>query len=176
MLGSTLSFTHFLYLLSHPELAERRRRERNPVFSERVAGKGRGRDLKIDQKIGKNNTLSGRYIYNWFHDPNPFHSDFLPGGLGAIFSFQRTQGLALSLTSNPSPTMVNELRASVNRTNLFFGCNGTGVFNSVDPNVIDQVGRGADYSLPYFSGFGCRDWVTPTGKAARPEPTSTATL
>ena len=112
--------------------------------------------MKIDQKVGGNNTLSGRYIYNWFHDPNPFHSDVLPGGLGAIFSFQRTQGLALSLTSNPSPTMVNELRASVNRTNLFFGCNGTGVFNSVDPNVIDQVGRGADYSLPYFSGFGCQ--------------------
>jgi len=112
--------------------------------------------IKIDQKIGKNNTLSGRYIYNWFHDPNPFHEDFLPGGLGAVFSFQRTQGLALSLTSNPSPTMVNELRASVNRTNLFFGCNGTSVFDSVDSNAIDQVGRGADYSLPTYSGFGCQ--------------------
>ena len=112
--------------------------------------------LKIDQKIGKNNTLSGRYIYNWFHDPNPFHDDFLPGGLGAVFSFQRTQGLALSLTSNPSPTMVNELRASVNRTNLFFGCNGTDVFDSIDPKAIDQVGRGADYSLPGYSGFGCQ--------------------
>jgi hypothetical protein len=112
--------------------------------------------LKIDQKIGKNNTLSGRYIYNWFHDPNPFHSDFLPidGGLGAVYSFQRTQGLALSLTSNPSPTIVNELRASVNRTNLFFGCNGTSVFDSF--GFIDQVGRGADFSLPGYSGFGCQ--------------------
>jgi len=111
--------------------------------------------LKVDQKIGKNHTVTARYIYNWFHDPNPFHSDFLPGGLGAIFSFQRTQGLALSLTSNPSPTMVNELRASANRTNLFFGCNGTGVFDSIDPKVLDQVGRGADFGLPVFSGFGC---------------------
>jgi hypothetical protein len=109
--------------------------------------------LKIDQKIGKNNTFTGRYIYNWFHDPNPFHSDFLPGGLGAIFSFARTQGLALSLTSNPSPTLVNELRASTNRTNLFFGCNGVSTFNSL--GFLDQVGRGADYSLPGFSGFGC---------------------
>ena len=110
--------------------------------------------LKIDQKIGKNNNLSARYIYNWFHDPNPFHSDFLPGGLGAVFSFQRTQGLSLTLTSNPSITLVNELRASTNRTNLFFGCNGTGVFDSF--GYTDQVGRGADFSLPGLSGFGCQ--------------------
>jgi Carboxypeptidase regulatory-like domain len=111
--------------------------------------------LKIDQKIGKNNTFTARYIYNWFHDPNPFHDDFLPidGGLGAVFSFQRTQGLALSLTSNPSPTLVNELRASTNRTNLFFGCNGTGIFDSF--GFTDQVGRGADFNLPSYSGFGC---------------------
>jgi Carboxypeptidase regulatory-like domain len=109
--------------------------------------------LKIDQKINKNNSLSARYIYNWFHDPNPFHDDFLPGGLGAVYSFQRTQGLALTLTSNPSPTLVNELRASTNRTNLFFGCNGTGLFDSF--GYTDQVGRGADFNLPTFSGFGC---------------------
>jgi hypothetical protein len=109
--------------------------------------------LKIDQKISKSNNFSARYIYNWFHDPNPFHSDFLPGGLGAIYSFQRTQGLALSLTSNPSATLVNELRASTNRTNLFFGCNGASVFDSF--GYIDQVGRGADFNLPAFSGFGC---------------------
>lgn len=109
--------------------------------------------LKIDQKISNSNSFSARYIYNWFHDPNPFHDDFLPGGLGAVYSFQRTQGLALSLTSNPSPTLVNELRASTNRTNLFFGCNGTGVFDSF--GYTDQVGRGADFNLPTFSGFGC---------------------
>jgi hypothetical protein len=110
--------------------------------------------LKIDQKILKNNSLSARYVYNWFHDPNPFHSDFLPGGLGAVYSFQRTQSLALSLTSNPSPTLVNELRASTNRTNLFFGCNGTSLFDSF--GYTDQVGRGADFSLPGLSGFGCQ--------------------
>src|SRR5271157_5099562 len=109
--------------------------------------------LKIDQKISKSNNLSGRYIFNWFHDPNAFHSDFLPGGLGAIYSFQRTQGLALSLTSNPSTTLVNELRASANRTNLFFGCNGTSVFDSF--GYTDGVGRGADFNLPTFSAFGC---------------------
>lgn len=109
--------------------------------------------VKIDHKISSSNALTGRYIYNWFHDPNPFHSDFLPGGLGATYSFQRTQGLALSLTSNPSATIVNELRVSANRTNLFFGCNGVSVFNSF--GYTDQVGRGADFNLPTFTGFGC---------------------
>jgi hypothetical protein len=109
--------------------------------------------LKIDQKIGKNNNLSARYIYSWFHDPNSGHNDFLPGGLGAVYVFARTQGLALSLTSNPSPTLVNELRASTNRTNLFFGCTGVGTFDSF--GYTDQVGRGADFNLPTFSGFGC---------------------
>lgn len=110
--------------------------------------------LKIDQKILKNNNLSARYVYNWFHDPNGFHTDFLPGGLGAIYSFQRTQGLSLTLTSNPSISLVNELRASTNRTNLFFGCNGTSVFDSM--GFVDQVGRGADFSLSGLSGFGCQ--------------------
>lgn len=111
--------------------------------------------LKIDHKLSHSNSLTGRYIYNWFHDPNPFHEDFLPGGLGAIYSFQRTQGLALSLTSSPGTTLVNELRASANRTNLFFGCNGTNVFDGF--GYLDQVGRGADFNLPTFAGFGCAD-------------------
>jgi carboxypeptidase family protein len=109
--------------------------------------------LKIDQKISKGNSFSARYIYNWFHDPNPAHTDFLPGGLGAVAEFGRTQGLALVLASNPSPTLFNELRASANRINANFACTGTGTFNSF--GFIDQVGRGADFFLPGYSGFGC---------------------
>jgi len=109
--------------------------------------------LKIDHKITNGNTLSGRYIYNWFHDPDPFHLAFLPGGLGAVPEYARTQGLSLALTSNPSPTLVNVARASANRNNSGFGCTGTNVFDSL--GFIDQVGRGADYDLPDFTGFGC---------------------
>jgi hypothetical protein len=123
--------------------------------------------LKIDQKIGKNNSLSARYIFNWFHDPNPFHLDFLPadGGLGGVSSYNRTQGLSLSLTSNPSSTLVNELRASTNRNNAHFGCTGSGTFNSF--GFTDQVNRGADYSLPGYSGFGCLALGESDGQARR---------
>lgn len=110
--------------------------------------------LKIDQRISKGNSFSARYVYNWFHDPDPFHTDFLPGGLGAIPEYARTQGLSLALTSNPSPTLVNVVRASANRNNSGFGCTGTGTFNSL--GFIDQVGRGADFTLPGYSGFGCQ--------------------
>jgi len=120
--------------------------------------------LKIDQKIGNSN-LSGRYIYNWFHDPNAFHTDFLPGGLGAEATFQRTQGLALSLTTTLSTTMVNELKVSGNRTNLFFGCTGTGVFDSF--GYTDGVGRGADFTLPFVSGFGCQALGDSNGQQGR---------
>lgn len=109
--------------------------------------------IKIDQKVSKNNNLSARYIYNWFHDPNAFHTDFLPGGIGAEFTSQRTQAVSLTLTSSPNSTLVNELRASANRTNLPFGCNGSGLFDSF--GYVDALGRGADYNLPTFSGFGC---------------------
>lgn len=121
--------------------------------------------LKIDQKIGNSNNLSGRYIYNWFHDPNAFHTDFLPGDVGAESTFQRTQSLALTLTSTLSTTMVNELRVSGNRSNLAFGCTGTGLFDSF--GFVDGVGRGADYSLPFISGFGCQALGDSNGQQGR---------
>ncbi|MGB8833059.1 MAG: TonB-dependent receptor [Candidatus Sulfotelmatobacter sp.] len=119
--------------------------------------------LKIDQKIGNQNALSLRYIYNWYHDPNDGHNDFLPGDVGAVAAFAKTQGLSLTLTTTPSNTLVNLLRVSANRTNQGYLCDGVGLFDSF--GLIDQVGRGEDYSLPEFNGssqynsgygFGCQ--------------------
>jgi Carboxypeptidase regulatory-like domain/TonB dependent receptor len=118
---------------------------------------------KFDFKLSKNNNLFVRYVYNWFSDPNPFHSDFLPGGIGAITEHARTQGLAIGLTSTLGSTFVNEFHADANRTHLPFGCNGASLFDSF--GFTDQVGRGADFSLPVFVGqspgnanfgFGCQ--------------------
>jgi Carboxypeptidase regulatory-like domain/TonB dependent receptor len=121
--------------------------------------------LKIDQKIGSRSNFSARYIYNWFHDPNAFHTDVLPGGIGAESTFQRTQSLALSLTTTLSNTMVNELRVSGNRTNLAFGCTGTDLFDSF--GFIDGVGRGADYTFPFISAFGCQALGDSNGQQGR---------
>jgi Carboxypeptidase regulatory-like domain len=109
--------------------------------------------LKIDHALTKNNNISGRYTYNWYHDPNSDHGDFLPGNIGSDSSHQRTQGLAVSLISTPRATLSNDLRVGVNRLNLAFGCNGVSLFDSF--GFVDGTGRGADYNLPGFSGFAC---------------------
>jgi len=109
--------------------------------------------IKIDHNVNSKNLLSVRYSYNRFTDPNPFHDEFLPGGLGAVSTYQRTQGAAIGLTTTLKNNLVNEFHFGANRTNLQFACTGTSVFDSF--GNLDSLGRGADYVLPGLSGFGC---------------------
>jgi len=107
---------------------------------------------KIDHNFNQNELLSVRYTYNRFNDPNPFHSDFLPG-LDAVGTYQRTQSLSASLTSTLSSRLVNEFHAGGNRTHLDFTCTGTSTFDSFGPT--DTFGRGIDYGLAGLNTFGC---------------------
>jgi hypothetical protein len=118
--------------------------------------------IKIDQKVGKTNDLYVRYVFNWFHDPDPFHSDTLPDGIGAIAEAARTQSLSIGLTSSFGATLSNEFRFGANRNNSGFTCNGSlaDTITNAAGNFIDSTGRGADFSLPGFSvagvaNFGC---------------------
>ena len=43
--------------------------------------------IKVDDNLTKKHTLSVRYAFNRFTDPNSFHSDFLPGDLGATATY-----------------------------------------------------------------------------------------
>ncbi len=121
--------------------------------------------IKIDHRLNANNSLFARYIYNWFSDPNPFHTDTLPDGLGATPSTQKTQGLSVGLTSTINPTLTNEVRFGFNRLNLFFGCTGIPQFDSV--GNVDQEGRGGDYVLPVFAAFGCAQPNSSPASASR---------
>lgn len=109
--------------------------------------------VKLDHQLTGTNTLSGRYAFSRFSDPDSFHDDFLPGGLGATSTYQRTQNLGLDLTSALRPTLVNDVRFGGNRTNLQFNCTGTNTFDSF--GGVDNLGRGPDFGLTTFSGFGC---------------------
>jgi len=116
--------------------------------------------IKVDQKIGKNSNLYVRYIYNWFHDPDPFHDDQLPGGLGAVASANRTQNLGIGLTTTFGSTLSNEFRFGANRNNSGFFCTGVGTFDSITNstgNFIDPEGNGADFGLPGLTAFGCQN-------------------
>jgi len=109
--------------------------------------------IKVDHNINSRNLLSVRYSYNRFTDPDAVHDDFLPGGLGATATYQRTQGASIGLTTTLRSNVVNEFHFGANRTNLQFTCTGTSVFDSF--GNLDSVGRGPDYALPNISGFGC---------------------
>jgi hypothetical protein len=119
--------------------------------------------IKVDHNINAKNLLFVRYSFNRFTDPNPFHDDFLPGGLGAVNTYQRTQGAAIGLTTTFRSNLVNEFRFGANRTNLQFNCTGTSVFDSF--GNLDSVGRGPDYLLPGISGFGCLNLGDSDGQA-----------
>jgi hypothetical protein len=107
---------------------------------------------KIDHHISSNETLSVRYAYDTFRDPNPFHSDFLPG-LDAASSDSKTGNIGVNLTSAVRPTLVNEAKFGFNRIDAPFTCGGLSTFDGI--SGTDQFGRGRDYSLPGVGGFGC---------------------
>ena len=108
--------------------------------------------VKVDHNINQKNLLSVRYTYNRNTDPNPFHSDFLPG-LDAVGFYGLTQSASISLTTTLRSNLINEFRFGGNRTHLAFTCAGTGVFDSFGPT--DEFGRGIDYVLPGLNTFGC---------------------
>ena len=56
--------------------------------------------LKIDHKINATNALYARYVFNWYHDPNSGHEDFLPGDLGAESAYNKIQAFAVGLTTH----------------------------------------------------------------------------
>lgn len=108
---------------------------------------------KIDHRINSNHTVSLRYGYGHFFDPNPAHSDILPGGVGATDQKNITQGFAGSLTSTLTPRLVNQFNAGWNQLYLKGNCRGLEVLDSVSP--LDQFGNGRDYLLNPFQSFGC---------------------
>ena len=119
--------------------------------------------IKLDHHLTNNHTLSGRYAFARFRDPDAFHDDILPGGLGATATRQRTQNLGIDLTSALRPTLVNDLRFGGNRTNLQFNCTGTKTFDSF--GGVDSLGRGPDYFLAGVSGCGCLTLGEANGEA-----------
>jgi hypothetical protein len=123
--------------------------------------------LKIDHKINKDNSLYVRYSYNWFHDPNSGHDDFLPGDLGAVSAYNKVNSLAVGVTSTFGPTFINEFRFGANRINEGFFCDGVSTFDGISPQFTDGVGRGADFTLPIFSGFGCQSLGDSNGQSTK---------
>jgi hypothetical protein len=109
--------------------------------------------IKLDHHFTDRESLSLRYGYNHFYDPNNFHSDFLPGGIGAIASKDIDEGVAAQLTSTLSNNLVNSFQFGWNHVYATFYL-GTPTLNELDgPAGVDSLGNGWDYALDPFSSF-----------------------
>jgi hypothetical protein len=111
--------------------------------------------FKLDHHITDKHTLSVRYGYDYFKDPNAFHSNILPGDVGAIGEKAISQGLGASLNSTISNNLLNNFTFGWNRIYVPFFCGGLNVLDNPNLNVVDSFGSGRDYIFNTFTGWGC---------------------
>jgi hypothetical protein len=109
--------------------------------------------FKLDHHFTDRESLSLRYGYDHFFDPNPAHSDVLPGGIGEFAEKAIGEGLTTQLTSTLSNTLVNNLQFGWNHiyASFYLGTATTNLLNA--PGGTDGFGNGWDYLLDPFASF-----------------------
>jgi len=109
--------------------------------------------FKLDHHFTNNEVLSLRYGYGHNYDPDAFHSDILPGGVGAIATKSINEGLAAQLTSTLSNHLVNNFIFGWNHiyATFYLGKTTTNVLDA--PGGVDTIGNGWDYTLAPFTSF-----------------------
>jgi len=119
---------------------------------------------KLDHRFTDNHNVALRYAYNYFSDPNPSHSEFLPG-LDVVSLTAKTHGISANYTALLGTTRVNEFKAGFNRVDAPFACGGTSVFDAI--SGTDRFGRGRDFILPGLNTFGCGSLGDSNGQSRR---------
>jgi hypothetical protein len=113
---------------------------------------------KIDHRLTDHHSISLRYGYDHFFDPNPFHADILPGNVGGINEKAINQGLSANLTSSLRNNLINSFIFGWNKVYANFGCTGLSVLDA--PAHLDQFGNGWDFVMDPFTSFGCTSLVS----------------
>jgi hypothetical protein len=114
---------------------------------------------KLDHHFTERHSLSVRYGYDHFVDPNPFHADILPGNVGGISLKAISQGLSANLTSTLRPNLINSFSFGWNKIYANFACTGISTLDSVTPQ-LDQFGNGWDFFMDPFTSIGCTSLVS----------------
>src|SRR6266567_523586 len=78
-------------------------------FPSRTTTTGDNVTARVDHNFTPQETLTARYTFNRYEDPNLDHTDFLPG-LGGTGTLQRKQNASVQLTSVIDPRLVNNFR------------------------------------------------------------------
>jgi hypothetical protein len=114
---------------------------------------------KIDHHFTDRESVTLRYGYDHFFDPNPFHADILPGNVGGVSSKSLNQGLSATLTSTLTNNLVNNLTFGWNKVYANFGCTGISTLDSPIPST-DAFGNGWDFGMDPFTSAGCLSLVS----------------
>jgi hypothetical protein len=114
---------------------------------------------KIDHHFTDRHTLSVRYGYDDFIDPNPFHLDLLPGNIAGVNEKAINQGLSANLTSTLTSYLINSFTFGWNKVYANFGCTGLSALDGAIPSV-DGFGNGWDLNMAPFTSFGCTALVS----------------
>jgi hypothetical protein len=128
-------------------------------FVQKSATRADNYTVKVDHSFNERHTISGRYAFNLFEDPNPFFVEEFPG-IGGISTDNRSHNLTLAYTATLSPTLINEFRWGGNRIQAPFECTGLDTINQFSPS--DPFGRGFDFIFSNFgmwADFGCNELV-----------------
>ncbi len=113
---------------------------------------------KIDHHFTDRQTISLRYGYDHFFDPNPFHLDILPGNVAGVNEKSINQAVAGNLTSTFTNSLINSFTFGWNHIYANFGCTGLGVVDS--PITPDRFGNGWDFNTDPFTSIGCTALVS----------------
>jgi hypothetical protein len=114
--------------------------------------------VKIDHQFTNKESLSMRYAYNHFFDPNPFHDDTLPNNINGVSSKAIVQGASANLTSTLKGTLINNFSFGWNHLYDNFSCGGLNLIDGVNP--LDPFGNGTDYFFDApWANFGCTNLV-----------------
>ncbi len=108
---------------------------------------------KIDHHFSDRESLSLRYGYNHFFDPNPTHSDILPGGIAEYAEKGISEGVAAQLTSTLSNNLINNLQFGWNHIYATFYLSQASRSLLDAPGGVDSFGNGWDYALDPFTSF-----------------------
>ncbi len=124
---------------------------------------------KIDEHFTPGETLSVRYGYDHFVDPDPFHDDVLPGGIGATAEKSISDAVSANLTSVLRTNLINNFNFGWNHIYAAFACNHSAIDGV---GTIDQFGNGTDYDFDPFSSLGCLDLGDSNGQGRKTGTTS----
>jgi len=109
---------------------------------------------RIDYQLGSKTRIAGRYGFNRGEFPGAAGAETFPGLGDSIDSLQRSQLLAINVTSIFTPNLVNEFRFGVNRVNAPFFGQGDGTVPSTLGDQVQSIlsANGVPFTGQTFGG------------------------